>query len=111
MAATEVKLQKVKLNEGLTLKAAAALDQTDGAYVDFTGQDTKTVIILSGSGEATIKAGTGIQGVSDMTVTASENGTAIELDSGAFKITTGEHKGKVHITGANTIKVQAILLV
>lgn len=46
-----------------------------------------------------------------MTVTASENGTAVELDSGAFKITTGEHKGKVHITGANTIKVQAILLV
>ncbi len=111
MAAAEVTLQKAVLNGGVALTAAKALDGTDGAYVEFDGQDTKTILILTGEGKATIKAGDGIQGMADLEVDASENGTAVELDSGAFKITQGEHKGKVHITGAATVTVQAILLV
>lgn len=111
MAAANVKLQKLDLNKGLTLAAPVALDQTSGALVEFNGQDTKTIIILSGTGTATIKAGDGIQAVNDLQVTASEHGTAVELESGGFKITTGANKGKVLITGVNTIKVQAVLLV
>lgn len=111
MAATEVSLVKAQMNMGTDLQAAAALDQTDGAYLPLTGQDTKTVILLTGTGTATIKAGDGIQAVNDVSVAVSENGTIVELDSGAFKITQGEHKGKVHITGANTIKAQVCLLV
>lgn len=111
MAATEVTLVKAELNMGTDLQAAAALDQTNGAYLPFTGQDTKTVILLTGTGTATIKAGDGIQAVNDVEVVVSENGTIVELDSGAFKITSGDHKGKVHITGPNTIKAQVCLLI
>lgn len=110
MAATQVKLQKAELNKGVNMTAASALDGSAGALIEFGGQDTKTILIFSGSGTATIKAGTGIQGVADLEITAQENGVAVELDSGAYKITTGENKGKVKVTGATTVKVQAILL-
>ena len=111
MAATEVTLAKAELNAGTDLAAAAALDATDGAYLPFTGQDTKTVILLTGSGTAVVKAGDGIQAVNDLEVVVGANGTIVELDSGSFKITRGEHKGMVHITGPATVKAQACLLI
>lgn len=111
MAATNVSLAKMELNTGLALPAAAALDATEGAYVAFNGQDTKTVLVLSGSGTAVVKAGNGLQGVADLQVEVSANGTLLELESGAFKLVSGPHKGTVHITGPATVKVQAALLV
>lgn len=111
MAATKVTLSKMLLNEGVALAAPAALDAADGAYVAFHGQDTKTVILLTGSGEAVVKAGDGLQAVNDLAVTVDGNGTVLELDSGAFKLISGENKGTVHITGPATVLVQAFELV
>ena len=46
--------------------------KTSGSTVDFGGEDEKTVILFnntgSNAGTATIEAGDGIQGVSDLTV-------------------------------------------
>lgn len=111
MAEVNVTLQKMELNQGLELAAAVALDATDGAYIAFKGQDTKTVVLLTGTGEAVVKAGDGIQGMNDLTVTVGANGTALELESGAFKLVSGAHKGTVHITGPATVKVQAFELI
>lgn len=110
MAATEITLIKAELNEGVDMEAAQALDGTDGAYLPFTGQDTKMAILLTGTGTVVVKAGDGIQGVADLSVVIGTNGSLVELDSGAFKITQGEHKGKVHITGPTTAKAQILQL-
>lgn len=111
MAATEITLIKAELNEGVNMAEAQALDKTDGAYLPFTGQDTKLAILLTGTGTVVVKAGDGIQGVADLSVVIGTNGSLVELDSGAFKITQGEHKGKVHITGPATAKAQILQLI
>lgn len=110
MAIVNLTLTKLELNTGFDLPAAVALDAADGAYLPFSGQDTKTVLLLSGSGTAVVKAGDGPQAGPDLEVEVGAEGTALELESGAFKLTTGEHKGTVHITGPATVKAQAILL-
>ncbi len=111
MAEVNVALKKVEMNEGFDLPEAVALDATDGAYISFRGQDAKTVILLTGTGEAVVKAGDGLQAINDLAVTVGANGTALELESGAYKITSGAHKGTVHITGPATVKVQAFELI
>ena len=46
MAATAIALTKIPLNGGVELPAAAALDSTAGAEIQFDGQDTKIVILI-----------------------------------------------------------------
>ena len=50
MAATAIALTKIPLNGGVELPAAAALDGTDGAEIQFDEQDTKIVILIENSG-------------------------------------------------------------
>ena len=108
MAATAIALTKIPLNGGVELPAAAALDGTAGAEIQFDGQDTKIVILIENSGSAagdvTFKAGSGIQGVADLVV-ANGKTKAVVLESGAFK-----KAGKVYVTGAATMKAAALLL-
>lgn len=50
----------------------------------------------------TIKAGDGIQGVNDLTVSVAKGAmAAVSIETGRFKIVKGENKGKVRIL-ANT---------
>lgn len=90
MAATAIALTKIPLNGGVELPAAAALDGTAGAEIQFDGQDTKIVILIensgSSAGDVTFKAGNGIQGVADLVVNVANGKTkAVVLESGAFK--------------------------
>ena len=99
MAATAIALTKIPLNGGVELPAAAALDGTAGAEIQFDGQDTKIVILIenggSAAGDVTFKAGNGIQGVADLVVNVANGKTkAVVLESGAFK-----KAGKVYVTG------------
>ena len=109
MAATKIAWTKVPLNGGVALPALAALS-AEGGRIAFDGQDTKTLILVensaSSAGEITFKAGSGIQGVADLTVSVPASTTqAFVLESGAFK-----SKGVVKVTGATTMKVGALLL-
>lgn len=113
MAIVKITPDKMDLNTGKAVSAATALDGTDGIYIDYTGKDNNILLLLSGSSSdtVTIKAGDGLQGVADETVQIQSSGiTAINLESGRFKICSGEYAGYVHLTGASTTKVQAIEL-
>ena len=109
MAAPKIAWTKVPLNGGVALPALAALS-AEGGEIAFDGQDTKTLILVensaSSAGEITFKAGSGIQGVADLTVSVPASTTqAFVVESGAFK-----SKGVVKVTGATSMKVGALLL-
>ena len=76
MAAANVVTKKLIWNQGEEY-AATAVDTANGALLT-PGNDEATLIILTSSAAvtATIKAGDGIQGVSDITVSVGEIGRA-----------------------------------
>ena len=89
--------------------------KTAGSTVDFGGEDEKTVILFnntgSGAGTATISAGDGIQGVTDLTVDVPVGFSAIVLESGVCKKLTGDNKGAVVIkVSATTIGIAEVEL-
>ena len=99
MAAANVVTKKLSWNKGEEY-AATAVDPTDGAYLT-PGNDETTLIVLTSSAAvtATIKAGDGIQGVSDITVSVGASKTAyVAVESGRFKITKGANAGKIKVT-------------
>ena len=89
--------------------------KTAGSTVDFGGEDEKTVILFnntgSGAGTATISAGDGIQGVTDLTVDVPVGFSSMVLESGVCKKLTGDNKGAVVIkVSATTIGIAAVEL-
>lgn len=89
--------------------------KTAGSSVDFGGEDEKTVILFnntgSGAGTATISAGDGIQGVTDLTVAVPVGFSSMVLESGVCKKLTGDNKGGVVIkVSATTIAIAAVEL-
>lgn len=89
--------------------------KTAGSSVDFGGEDEKTVILFnntgSGAGTATISAGDGIQGVTDLTVAVPVGFSSMVLESGVCKKLTGDNKGAVVIkVSATTIAIAAVEL-
>lgn len=107
MAVTNITVSKIPLNGDAALQAAVACG-ADGAAVPFDA-DQKMVLII-GTAEATIKAGNGIQGVDDLVIPFTSGSTkAVVIESGKFLNVSGEHKGKILITG-ETATVQAIAL-
>jgi hypothetical protein len=109
MAVTNISLTKIPLNGGVAMPATLALNAADGGRVVFTEQDTKTVILLentaSGAASVVFKAGSGLQGVADMTVSVPGSTTmAYVVESGYFK-----RAGAVWLTGPATVKVAALV--
>lgn len=118
------------------LATNGASSQTFGAVLDAAGQDSKYLILIHNSNSTanadplvtTIKAGNGIQGNKDITVSlANGKFTAVTIESGRFKnvaenetlkalssATTADQisaKGKVFITStSNAIKVAVFKL-
>ncbi len=89
--------------------------KTAGSSVDFGGEDEKTLIIFNNTGNAagtaTIVAGTGIQGVKDVQVDVPVGFSAMVVESGFHKHTTGTYKGGIVIKpSATTIAVAAVEL-
>lgn len=96
----------------------AAIDASAGAYFVMAKGGDKYVIGIknaaSQTGEKiiTIKAGNGLQGTNDISVTLAKGAIAwVVLDSGKFKNVYGVNKGKVILTGtSNDLKVKVIEL-
>lgn len=122
MAAAEIKPIKLTSFNTFTTEAAAtafkAIDGSDGAYFVMAKGGDKYVIGIKNavSSEAnktiTIKAGNGLQGTNDISLSLAKDEIAwVVLDSGKFKNVYGVNKGKVILTGtSNDLKVKVIEL-
>jgi hypothetical protein len=121
MAATEITNTVLKRNEAKAMPTAATVAKTDGALVTFDKDDQKILLLLknnvsNATHTAVIKAGNGLQGVSDLEVTLAGGAEAcVVVESGRFKDVSGDNKGKVNIVSKDTttgtqIDVRAIVL-
>ena len=90
-------------NELANVKLTALTAATE-TPVAFDQKDDQTILVLANSGtsavDVTIKAGNGLQGVNDLTVSVKAGANAIKLESGRFKFVSGEHKGKILVNAA-----------
>lgn len=109
-----VELKPIKLTAfNTTVKETAdtdftAIDATLGACFEMPkGGDKYVIGIKNGvatevNKTITIKAGNGLQGTNDITLTLAKDEIAwVALDSGKFKNVYGENKGKVILTGTD----------
>lgn len=126
MAATAITKTVVTRNAATNVPTAATVAKTDGALVTFDKDDQKILLLLKNNvtdatHTAVIKAGNGIQGVSDLEITLTGTNTtagnekAIVIESGRYMDVSGTNKGKVNIvskdkTAGNQIEVRAIVL-
>ena len=122
MAATEITPIKLTsfntITKEINATDFAAIDATDGAYfVMAKGGDKyvigiKNAVSTSGDKTITIKAGNGLQGTNDISLTLAKDGIAwVVLDSGKFKNVYGVNKGKVILTGTDAnLQVKVIEL-
>ena len=99
----------VPASAGAYASMLAKPDTTDGAEFEM-GKDHKTMILLVNDGSsavtATVKAGNGLQGVSDLTVSLAAGAyTVICPEAGRFKLVSGADHGKVLITGGAKVAV------
>jgi len=121
MGATAITNTVLKRNEAKAVPTAATVAKTDGALVTFDKDDQKILLLLknnvtNATHTAVIKAGNGLQGVSDLEVTLDEGAeSCVVVESGRFMNVSGDNKGKVNIVSKDTttgtqIEVRAIVL-
>lgn len=121
MAATEITNTVLKRNEAKVMPTAETVAKGDGALVTFDKDDQKILLLLknnvtNATHTAVIKAGNGLQGVSDLEITLAGDAEAcVVVESGRFMDVSGDNKGKVNIVSKDTttgtqIEVRAIVL-
>jgi hypothetical protein len=126
MGATTITKTVITRNAATNVPAAATVAKDGGALVTFDKDDQKILLLLKNNVSnvthtAVIKAGNGIQGVSDLeitltgTATPAGNEKAVVIESGRYMDVSGDNKGKVNIvskdtTTGNQIEVRAIVL-
>ena len=126
MGATTITKTVITRNAATNVPAAATVAKDDGALVTFDKDDQKILLLLKNNVSnvthtAVIKAGNGIQGVSDLEITLTGTNTtagnekAVVIESGRYMDVSGSNKGKVNIVSKDTttgdqIEVRAIVL-
>lgn len=101
----------VKRNEIAAVELEALTASTEKA-IPWDGGDEKQVLVIQSSSETTltVKAGNGIQGVTDKTVNVPVGVNLLKLESGRFKNVSGENKGKIVVVSPGTPKVGVAVL-
>lgn len=102
MAATEIVNAVLNWNEAGEMPAGVEIDAAGGALIP-AAADQRMLILLEAdaAGDIVVKAGNGLQGVRDLTVTFDGAGTkAVTVESGAYVNMSGPNRGKIHITGS-----------
>jgi len=121
MGATAITKTVVTRNAATAVPTAATVAKTDGALVTFDKDDQKILLLLKNNitnvtHTAVIKAGNGLQGVSDLEITLEGSAEVVTvIESGRFMDVSGNNKGKVNIVSKDTttgtqIEVRAIVL-
>ena len=93
-----------------TLVALVAGEDTP---IEFDGRDDKMVLVINATAacKLTVKAGNGIQGVSDLTLDVAKGVNLLKLESGRFKNVSGENKGKIVLNSTGTPSVGVVEMV
>ena len=104
---------EVTMRNNIATPALTALTANTDKAIDWSENDQKMILVISASSATTltVKAGNGIQGVADLTLTVPEGVSLMKLESGRFKNVSGTKKGKVVVKSAGTPKVGADALV
>lgn len=90
----------------------AATASTEKALA-WEGNDDRLILVINNESTQTtmvVKAGNGIQGVNDETLTVGAGINLVKLDSGRFKNVTGTNKGKIVIKPSAALKVKVVEL-
>ena len=100
----------------ISTPALTALTADTPAAILWDESDEKMVLVVQNTASSdatlTVKAGNGIQGVVDLTLTVPKNAVSlVKLDSGRFKNVSGENKGKIVVVSATALKVGATAMV
>lgn len=90
-----------------------ALSAGTAKAIDWTENDNKMILVINAGSatDLTVKAGNGIQGVCDLTLTVPEGVSLVKLESGRFKNVSGENKGKIVVVSTGTPSVGVAALV
>ena len=103
----------VKRNETAAVTMTALTANTAKA-LPWGESDEKLVLVVQNSGSAatnlTIKAGDGIQGVADKTVSVPAGISLMKLESGRFKNVGGTNKGKIVVVSTGTPSVGVVAI-
>ena len=104
---------EVTMRNNIATPALTTLTANTDKAIDWSENDQKMILVISASSATTltVKAGNGIQGVADLTLTVPEGVSLVKLESGRFKNVSGTNKGKVVVKSAGTPKVGVVALV
>lgn len=116
MTAAAITNKVLKFNQAEAIPAATAVDATDGALITPNASDEKVIILLENASAsvaktATIKAGNGFAGTSDLSVALPASAKyAIVVESGKFVNASGTNRGKIVVTGTDAnVKVGVLV--
>ena len=92
-----------------------ALTANTAKAIEWKENDNKMILVVQNSGSAattlTVKAGNGIQGAADLTLTVPVGVNLVKLESGRFKNVSGENKGKIVVVSPGTPSVGVVAIV
>ena len=95
-----------------TVEIEALTASTDKSIEWKEGDDKMILVIVATEATTlTVKAGNGIQGVSDKVLTVPVGTSLVKLESGRFKNVSGANKGKIVVQSPKTPKVGVAALV
>lgn len=106
---------EVTMRNNIATPTLTALTANTKKALDWGENDAKMILVISNSGDSavslTVKAGNGIQGVADLTLSAPKGISLVKLESGRFKFVSGANKGKIVVKSAGTPSVGVAALV
>lgn len=90
-----------------------ALTANTAKAITWNEKDEHTVLVINAATQTnlTVKAGNGIQGVTDLVLTVPQGVSLVKLESGRFKNVSGANKGKVIVVSTGTPSVGVVALV
>ena len=90
-----------------------ALTANTAKAIAWNEKDEHTVLVINAAAQTdlTVKAGNGIQGVTDLVLTVPQGVSLVKLESGRFKNVSGANKGKVIVVSTGTPSVGVVALV
>lgn len=103
----------VVMRNTLAQASLEALTANTAKAIPWSESDDKSVLVINASAATnlTVKAGNGIQGVTDLVLTVPQGISLVKLESGRFKNVTGENKGKIVVVSTGTPSVGVVALV
>ena len=90
-----------------------ALTANTAKAITWNEKDEHTVLVINAAAQTdlTVKAGNGIQGVTDLVLTVPKGVSLVKLESGRFKNVSGTNKGKVIVVSTGTPSIGVVALV